>query len=71
MCYTDSDLNNALMISQDVRQNIIDIILTPKLTPKYNAFYREIWSGYEDGDATMVEICEEIKDKCGKVTKTR
>lgn len=65
-CYSDGDLNNALMIPQDVRQNIVDIILKPKITPKYNAFYREIWTGYEDGDPTMVEICEEIKDKCGK-----
>lgn len=71
--YTDEDLENAAQIPQNVRQNIIDIILTPKITPKYNAFCNEIWSGYSDGDPIMVEICEEIQDKCGNkkpLTKT-
>ena len=71
--YTDEDLENAAQIPQNVRQNIIDIILTPKITPKYNAFCNEIWSGYADGDPIMVEICEEIQDKCGNkkpLTKT-
>ena len=71
--YTDEDVENAAQIPQNVRQNIIDIILTPKITPKYNAFCNEIWSGYVDGDPIMVEICEEIQDKCGNrkpLTKT-
>lgn len=71
--YTDEDLENATQIPQNVRQNIIDIILKPKITPKYNAFCNEIWSGYVDGDPIMVEICEEIQDKCGNkkpLTKT-
>lgn len=71
--YTDEDVENAAQIPQNVRQNIIDIILTPKITPKYNAFCNEIWSGYVDGDPIMVEICEEIQEKCGDrkpLTKT-
>ena len=65
--YTDEDLDNAAQIPQHVRQNIIDIILNPLLKPKFNNFCNMVWKGYDQDpkDPIMVEICEEIQEKCG------